>query len=736
LDRLDLPDHLVERFIRISEYDFRTEISVSILGHIFEQSISDIEAMQAAARGEEAPRTGKRKRDGVVYTPEFVTRFIVEKTIGLRLAEASNELLKLHSSGTDAAGNIVWRTKAAERDYWRSYLERLTSLTIVDPACGSGAFLIAAFDLLYAEQRQVRSRLAELDPGLFVHAETDTDVEIITRNLYGVDVNAESVEITRLALWLKTSKRGRRLESLDHSIRCGNSLIEAADYHRRAFVWREAFPEVYAAGGFDVVLGNPPYVRMELLKSVKPYLAKRYAVVADRADLYAYFFELGIRQLKPGGRLGYISSSTFFRTGSGEPLRRYLTVMAEIETIVDFGEIQIFEGFTTYPAIVTLRRRNGAAAEDAIRFLSVNALPEDLVKRFDADSQAMPRSRLTAASWRLESDRLTAIRSKMMTGRRNLADMLGAPQRGIVTGLNEAFVMARETRDALIRRDPRSADLLKPFLVGENLKRWHVESEDLWLIYTPRNRVDIDAYPAIRDHLAPFRARLEARATQQNWWELQQAQLAYEPGFKSAKIVWPHFQNRAAFSLADQGWYLNNKCFFWEGDIPGLAAFLNADAMWSALASTARPKRGGYIEAEAQYVGALPALATVEIAELDPASGQATRAAAAAATLSRSVRRRFGDIAPAAATNPAFDAWPRLGFRAFRDLLVKRCRTDIAVQERDQWEVWFDLRKAEMDTLHRQIADAEAEINARVHRFFELTREEIALIAEQTAGPV
>ena len=160
----------------------------------------------------------------------------------------------------------------------------------------------------------MRERLSELEPGLLVHWKADADVEIITRNLYGVDVNSESVEITKLSLWLKTAKRGRQLESLDETIRWGNSLIEDSDFHRRAFEWKSAFPEIFAAGGFDIVIGNPPYVRMELIKPLKPYLETRYEVVADRADLYAYFFELGVRLLKPGGRLGYISSSTFFRT--------------------------------------------------------------------------------------------------------------------------------------------------------------------------------------------------------------------------------------------------------------------------------------------------------------------------------------------------------------------------------------------------------------------------------------
>ena len=154
------------------------------------------------------------------------------------------------------------------------------------------------------------------DPGILTHSAPNANVEIITNNLFGVDVNAESVEITKLALWLQTAKRERALESLDGNIKHGNSLVDSAHFHSRPFRWGTEFRDILDShGGFDIVLGNPPYVRMELVKPIKPHLEGRFSVATDRADLYAYFFELGVRLLKPGGRLGFISSSTFFRTG-------------------------------------------------------------------------------------------------------------------------------------------------------------------------------------------------------------------------------------------------------------------------------------------------------------------------------------------------------------------------------------------------------------------------------------
>ena len=189
-----------------------------------------------------------------------------------------------------------FRTEKVELQFWRTYQDILRKTRVVDPACGSGAFLVATFDFLYEEYTRVNKRIAELRGGtgdIF-----DLDKEILNNNLYGVDINAESIEITKLSLWLKTAQRGKVLNSLDDNLRVGDSLIQDSNYSYQAFTWKEAFPEVFADGGFDVVLGNPPYVRQEFISPLKPYLEERYEVYNGVADLYTYFFELGLRNLK------------------------------------------------------------------------------------------------------------------------------------------------------------------------------------------------------------------------------------------------------------------------------------------------------------------------------------------------------------------------------------------------------------------------------------------------------
>lgn len=732
LDGMTFPDALVEKFTTLSAYDFRSEVSVTILGHIFEQSISDIEALHAEARPESAPKTGKRKRHGVVYTPDFVTRFIVERTIGLHLKAASDTLLNQFGK-SQADGEIKWKGgKSGERDYWTAYLTRMASLRIVDPACGSGAFLIAAFDYLHAEQRRVRERLAELDPGLLVHAQENADVDIITNNLFGVDVNAESVEITKLALWLKTAKRNRKLESLEANIQCGNSLISEPLPNQKFCDWQARFPAIFdgsATQGFDIVLGNPPYVRMELLKDIKPWLEQHYAVAADRADLYAYFFELGVRLLAEGGRLGFISSSTFFRTGSGAPLRAHLADKTHVESVVDFGDLQVFEGVTTYPAVVTLRK-GGGVGDGTLTYLNARALPDDLSRVFDQQSLTMPRDRLGSGTWRFESNLLDTIRAKMALGRKTLADTYGAPLYGIKTGLNDAFVLTRAQRDAIVARDPGSADLLKPFLIGENLKRWHIESDDLWLIYTPKNQIDIDDYPGVRDHLLPSKERLERRATKQNWWELQQAQAAYASAFQQTKIIYSDIANHSTFSLDQSGSFPANTAYLVPDNNPALCAYLNSKLAWFYFVGLTNIARGGYLRLRTDFVGQVPIPSFVDDIILDRSATEASVAAEQLWKLRLSGRHRIGDIAAAARNIDAFLDWPSLTFAELQTLLTKRCKAGIHVAERDQWEGWFNDRKAEAAKLTTAIKAAEAAIDARVYALFDLNPTEIAAVED------
>jgi len=737
-DALIIPDPLATDLASLGEWDYRSEVPVTVLGHIFEQSITDIEKSRAVARGEEAPKITKAKRQGVVYTPEIVTRFLVEHTIGVCLDERFAALLVKYKKPERARSSteplFADGEDEAQRSFWLDYLNELRNITIVDPACGSGAFLVAAFDLLAREYRSVIELLADLGEKI----DFDPFDEIVTKNLYGVDINAESVEITRLALWLKTARQNHRLQNLEATIKVGDSLIEDKNFTSQPFNWQAGFPEIFAKGGFDVVIGNPPYVRMEFIKVFKPYLEKNYVVAADRADLYAYFFEKGVRILKEGGRLGYISSSTFFRTGSGENLRTFLGDNIALESIIDFGDLQVFEGVTTYPAILTLRK--GDPGTGSLSFLKIkDALPKDLGSDFTDRSTAMPRARLGKGSWQLEDDALAKLRAKIVAGKKTLGEVYGAPLYGIKTGLNEAFVIDTRTRDRLVKQDKNSAKLLKPFLRGENIKRWRVEPEGLFLINTPKGKVDIEKYPAIRDWLLPLKDDLENRATKQEWWELQQAQLAYQPMFSTPKISYGHFAVERIFTFDNEGFFSNDKSYFIPNATRELLAILNSKLAWSIVSGLSPAVRGGFHEMRVQYVEKIPIpqMKSGDRVSLAKFSEKCSRAAKKRLEVQNDFRHRIeADLAPPGKqklTGKLENFW-KLNFTAFRDEIKRAFKTEIPVKDRDGWEKYLAEKSAEVKRLTAEIEAAEREIDTIVYKLFDLSADEIKLLEESLEG--
>ena len=760
IDGLTLPDAICEGFKTLGEYDFASEVSVTVLGHIFEQSIADVERLQAIARGEEeepektSGTSGRRKRDGVVYTPDYIARFIVAETLGAHLKEAFETILRDHArKGVDISdySTIPWRRKSAELEAWQAYRDRIKTLRIVDPACGSGVFLIMAFDFLKAELTRVNDKIAELQ-GKDQHIQDllDPDSEILLNNLFGVDVNAESVEITKLSLWIKTARRGKVLGSLSGSIRVGDSLIEDSNfaYLDHAFTWETAFPEVFAAGGFDVVLGNPPYVRMEFLKTLKPYLEKRYEVVSDRADLYCYFYERGLRLLKPGGRLGYISSNTFFKTGSGKPLREYLLKEATIESVVDFGDLQIFEGVTTYPAILTMKR--GAAPKGhELRFWKVDALPNNnFLATWEAAADPYPQKALGAGSWELENPALRTLRDKIITGKKSLKDTYGKPLYGVKTGLNPAFVIDGQTKKLLCSKDPCSSDVLRPFIEGKHLKRWRSEPEDRWLILLPKGwtkaRYTISDeesafcqfasdYPAIAEWLAPFETRAKKRTDQGDfWWELRAC--AYYDRFNDSKLLYgdivanPSMQIDASGAICDTtGFIVPNVSF---ADL----AVLNSNVIWFIFKAMTPLARGGYYRAKTQYIQNLP-LPTMPSETATALCDLARRTQTSAEhrlTLQRALTRRIPDLCPLdrepKLTNKLKEWWALPDFAAFRAEVKKVFRADIPLADRSDWEDWINRDRAEIARLTAEIAQAEARIDSIVYDQFDLTEDEISLL--------
>jgi type I restriction-modification system DNA methylase subunit len=339
LDSLIIDDQLLKKHtLKLSEYDFDTEVDTNILGHIFEHSLNDIENVRASIEGTEVDRTKtKRKKDGVFYTPKYITKYIVDHTVGKLCAEKKAEIQLVDEEFGEGKKNK--KKKAELKVKLDSYRSWLLEITICDPACGSGAFLNQALEFLMGEHRYID----ELESLLFDTPMVLPNVEnhILERNIFGVDINEESVEIARLSLWLRTAKKGRKLSSLSSNIKVGNSLIDdpavAGDL---AFSWEKEFPQVFGSSlrdtkqsGFDVVIGNPPYVTRGLPDELKKAISNSYFTAQYQVDLYVTFMEKGIQSINSKGKIGFIVPNSWLKNMMMSNCRRFVLENLKLELI-------------------------------------------------------------------------------------------------------------------------------------------------------------------------------------------------------------------------------------------------------------------------------------------------------------------------------------------------------------------------------------------------------------------
>lgn len=336
LDSLIISDELLYKHTKIlSEYDFKSDVDVNILGHIFEHSLSEIEEVTYRIMGIEVDSSkSKRRNDGVFYTPPYITKYIVENTVGKLCTEKKQELdIKEEEYFSDRKRQK--QTKLQLIEQLRTYREWLLQITILDPACGSGAFLNAALSFLMDEHRLIDEMEAKVAGSTIVFQ--DIENSILENNLFGVDINEESVEIAQLALWLRTAKPQRKLNSLNKNIKCGNSLIsDPAIAGDKAFDWEKEFPQVFANGGFDVVIGNPPYGVL-IDEKFKDYYTEKFPLAKYKLNLYILFLER-MFQIFNKGLISFIIPKSLIVNNYFEDIRRYLlsnTKMEELFTITE-----------------------------------------------------------------------------------------------------------------------------------------------------------------------------------------------------------------------------------------------------------------------------------------------------------------------------------------------------------------------------------------------------------------
>ena len=656
--QLNIPDPLCTQLKQLTRLDFDSEVSVDILGRIFEQSITDLEELKAdVAKQKFDKKQGKRKKLGVFYTPAYITQYIVEVAIGGYLQKREDELRQKFQLEEFAD---TPQSQKKEIEFWESYRDEvLVKTRVVDPACGSGAFLIAAFDYFASQYQRVNDNLR------FLKYQTTENIEldktILSNNLFGVDLSPESVEITKLSLWLKTATQGKTLTYLDDNIKIGNSIVADSQFTDLPFNWESEFSQVFAEGGFDVVIGNPPYMRHALFSKIKPYLRKYKAFHAE-ADIYVYFYEKGLDLLKPGGKLSYIVSNKWLKSDYAKPLRLLFSQESIFEQIIDFPYALIFENADIYTCIVRFRKPEILEVEREKNDILICIVPhkkEDLKNinlmqyvQNEENSYTLPwvnilwelyflkltvesklYSFINYASYKLSYLRFGShawsIETPAVDELMRRIKQIGTPLKkfaavepisGIKTGLNEAFLIDEATKNKLIQSDPKCAEIIKPYLRGQDINRWFPSWDNEWIILLKSSsnfewtwsenqdtaeEVFKSSFPSLHQYFKPLEDELRKRSDQgRYWWELRSC--AYYDKFENPKIIYQEIQTFPVYAFDDSGLFGNNKIFILPVQDLCLLGFLNSPLLWWYSKKIFTPMLSGSVSAMGYLFETLP----------------------------------------------------------------------------------------------------------------------------------
>jgi adenine-specific DNA-methyltransferase len=369
----------------------------------------------------------------------------------------------------------------------------------------------------------------------------------------------------------KREKEQKALEAKINKLKTEIDEIKNNKIYENAFEWRFEFPEVLNEEGdfvgFDVVVGNPPYIRQELFSDSKPYLQAHFETYAGTADLFVYFVELGVRLLKPQGSFIFIIPNKWMRAGYGKAIRSFLKTV-RIQQIIDFGDLPVFEEATTYPCILALQKGKAVSEFFAANIKSLN-FPNGLSDYIQNNLLHVLSDELADTGWTLVDSKVQMLLAKLRNTGMPLGEYVdGKIYYGIKTGFNQAFVIDEETRSKLIQEDPNSAEIIKPFLAGRDIKRYAQPKSDKYLILFKSGDTEnwfgklsepeasaklAEKYPAIFSHLKQFEDAAKKRYDKgKYWWELRACD--YYEEFEKDKILFPGISDEiACFEVALQG---------------------------------------------------------------------------------------------------------------------------------------------------------------------------------------
>jgi len=727
LDTITIDDDLLYKHtLTLSEYDFDSEVDVNILGHIFENSLTEIEEIQAQLEGQEIDKSkSKRKKDGVFYTPKYITKYIVENTVG-KLCEEKKVELKIFDEDYIADKKRQKKTRKLLLDKLTDYRNWLLQITICDPASGSGAFLNQALDFLILEHRYID----ELQAKLFGDAIVLSDVEnsILENNLFGVDINEESVEIAKLSLWLRTAQPNRKLNDLSNNIKCGNSLIDDIEIAReKAFNWNEEYPKIFAKGGFDVVIGNPPYVSHDRIEN-KNYLKSNYKAFSPFGDLYILFYELSFKIINDKGLSSLITSNSFLRAEYGRLLRKLIIDNNVIEEAINIENTQIFSDATVNTVILTVSKNKNAKA------LIVNNEFKgiDFIKFISDNSFHYRQSDFDDSSWNLTKPEILKTKIKIKNKHKTLEEYQTKIRLGIATGDNNAFVINESQKEQFLKMNIKNSEIIKPILRGRDIERYCYNLPNLYVLLT-KNGINIEHdYPDIYEHLDAFGEKFKKRGAKGQHWTNLRACSFFED-FKLEKIIWIELSDRGRFSLVKDEIYLLNSAYFLlvpiEFESKYLLSLFNSKVIKFYLTQIANTSGVGTTRWINNYVKEFPIPEINKALQL-PLTVKADKMISSTkefTTISNKFQRTLQRKFEIEKLPKKLQDWYSLSFADFIKELKKK-KIKLSLSEEAEWEDYFLKEQQKALEIKSKIDATDATIDKMVYELYELTEEEIEIV--------
>lgn len=725
LDNITIDSELLYKHtLKLSEYDFGSEVDVNILGHIFENSLNEIDEIKAQLEGQEIDKSKtKRKKDGVFYTPKYITKYIVENTVGKLCEEKKLEIGILEEEYfTDKKRQQKTKLSLLQKlDDYRNWLHQIT---IIDPACGSGAFLNEALNFLISEHKYIDELEAKLTGSSIAFAYHSAS--ILENNLFGVDLNEESVEIAKLSLWLRTAEPNRKLNDLSNNIKCGNSLIDDPEIAGdKAFNWEKEFPQIFAKGGFDVVIGNPPYVRQELIKHFAKFFEKNFMSYNGKADLFVYFYEKAYQIVKGNGIVSFISSGKFFEASYGKKIIKFLVENSTLIEVIDFKDLNIFEGISAYPLILSFQKTKKEkyyfkyenASEIKVEKLS------DIIQHLSFDLISIDD--FIANNYSFIDEKIASLIKKMNNNSVVLSELNLLPLVGVKTGFNEGYMN-------------KASSYSRNYVFGRDIKKYGAISVKNTLFF-PYEFKD-EKYQLIEEDnnelnaLIEDKFNLEKRAVireglindTKKWYEFQQINKLLD--FDNEYIVYPNVSLGNNFTLS-KGNIVDMTGFIIPSNSKYLLSILNSKLIAFLMEIYAISRRGGYLEYKVQYLSKIPIKNISQVAQ-QPFIEKADQMLLLNKELQeltekfqRTLQREFS----LETLSKKLQNWYELSFADFLKELSK-AKVNLSLSQKAEWEDYFLAEQQKAVSIKSKIDQTDKEIDQMVYNLYGLTKEEIEIV--------